>query len=452
MKATLTIIGLALLAIIAPRTLPAGSTEVPEGWRGLAPRDEIRPLFAFDGGGPNGSECFVISADGRPGLAGSWVKTFVVEGGHWYCFRALRKVENVPLVRRSAPARIVWQDAHGKMVYRDEPTTTMFLSDRLATAEPEYPADKATDGQGWTEVSGVYRVPSKANQAVVELYLQWAPGGTVRWSRVALEACDPLPPRKVRLATVHYMPHGGHTALENCRQYAPLIEEAARQHADLVVLGETLTIPGRTPRVQYADAAEPIPGPSTEYFGTLAKQHNLYLVAGLVEREGHLIYNTSVLMGPDGSLVGKYHKVTLPRSEVSAGLMPGDEYPVFDTRFGKVGMMICYDGFYPEVARQLSNHGAEVIAFPVWGCNPLLARARAVENHVYVVSSTYTDASHNWMISAVFDRAGQTAAEASKWGTVAVVEVDLNQRTLWASLGDFKAQLPRDRPRQVPED
>ena len=48
--------------------------------------------------------------------------------------------------------------------------------------------------------------------------------------------------------------------------------------------------------------------------------------------------------------------------------MPGDEYPVFDTRFGKVGMMICYDGFFPEVARELSNNGAEVIAWPVWGC------------------------------------------------------------------------------------
>ncbi len=54
-------------------------------------------------------------------------------------------------------------------------------------------------------------------------------------------------------------------------------------------------------------------------------------------------------------------------------------------------MMVCYDGFFPEVARELSNRGAEVIAWPVWGCNPLLGAARACENHVYVVSSTYTD-------------------------------------------------------------
>ena len=59
-----------------------------------------------------------------------------------------------------------------------------------------------------------------------------------------------------------------------------------------------------------------------------------------------MIYNTAALIGPDGQLVGKYRKVTLPRGEVDAGLQPGHEYPVFETRFGKVGMMVCYDGFF----------------------------------------------------------------------------------------------------------
>lgn len=417
-----------LLAGLLAWTLGAVAA-APSGWVAQSPREELRPTFSRDG------DTLIITHDGRAGLDGWYQQCFAVNGGEFIKFSATRRTVGVDDPRHSGLVRIVWADANGK---------TVAAAVAGATAEPEHPLDGPIDAQGRSLITGTYQVPPKATQATVELHLQHAPKGRVEWSNIAFVKSTAPASRKVRLATVQYVPTGK-SPRQNCEEYAPMIAEAARQKADLVVLGET--VPYVRTKLSPAECSEPIPGPTTDYFGALAKQHTLHIAVSLYEREGHLVYNTAVLLSPEGKLLGKYRKVCLPHGEVEKGVAPGAEYPVFETKFGKVGLMICYDGFYPEVARALTANGAEVIAWPVWGCDPLLARARACENRVHVVSSTYTDPKSDWMISAVIDPAGKVVAQAKESGSVAIHETDLSKPLVGPyNLGDFREMVQRHRP------
>ncbi len=427
----------------------ACADELPAGWSQEAARPEIRPIFEWDPrGGPQQQGALLIRADDRQGLAGFWTRSVPVTGGTTYQFAVARRTSGMALSRRSAIARIIWLDEQQRPVLRAEPSFASYRAGERPRAEPEFP--RVVPGEdGWDTLQGSYLAPPTATQARLELHFRWGePHSAVQWSLPRWAPSEPVAARVVRLATVHYQPRSGSTPAEKCAQFEPFLAAAGAQQVDLVVLPETLTYYG-TPG-SYADVAETIPGPSTDYFGSLAEQHDVHIVAGLIERDGHLIYNVAVLIGPDGNVIGKYRKVALPRGEIEGGLTPGSDYPVFETRFGKVGMMVCYDGFFPEVARELTNRGAEVIAWPVWGCNPLLASARACENHVFLVSSTYTDTSADWMISAIYGHDGRPLAKAEKWGELVVAQVDLAQPLYWHSLGDFQAQIQVHRPELQP--
>jgi predicted amidohydrolase len=138
------------------------------------------------------------------------------------------------------------------------------------------------------------------------------------------------------------------------------------------------------------ELAEEVPnGESTEWLISLCKQKNCVAVMGIVEREGDKVYNACVMVGPNGML-GKYRKLHLFDKETQR-FDPGDlPYPVIDIGSARVGMMICYDWFFPEAARTLALKGAQIIAHPTNLVMPYCQqcmRTRTLENHVFAITA-----------------------------------------------------------------
>lgn len=174
--------------------------------------------------------------------------------------------------------------------------------------------------------------------------------------------------------------------------------------ADLVVLPESATT-GFTPGVgpdELWDLMSTVPGHVTEPLQEAARRLGRYVVVGTYERgpERGIVYNASVLIDRAGEVAGVYrktHPFCTEMRERGGWATPGDEVCVVETDLGRIGMIICFDGDYPELSRITALHGAEVIVRPsallrsadIW---ELTNRARAYDNHVYVIGANATGA------------------------------------------------------------
>jgi deaminated glutathione amidase len=172
--------------------------------------------------------------------------------------------------------------------------------------------------------------------------------------------------------------------------------------ADLVVLPESATT-GYTPAVDPAtlwDLVSEIPGPVTETLQDTAARLGIHLVAGTYERgpDRGTVHNTATLIGPTGDVLGSYRKTHvfyLEDRDQGGWVTRGDQAVVVDTDLARIGLLICYDGDFPELARAEAVLGAEVLCRPsallrsadIW---ELTNRARAYDNHVYVVGANAT--------------------------------------------------------------
>lgn len=384
-------------------------------WTNWSPRAEISPQFSLDlRGGKSRRSSLRIDTTAAEQF-GAWRTRIIgLAPGKVYQFNAWYRAKNVKNERRSIIARLEWLSEKGNNA-----------------APPEYAIDAATE-KDWKKVEYIFEMPEKAVALDIQLSLGFCANATVWWDEISIVELPRMPEQKIKIATVFHRPRGTKSPAESVEQFCSIVETNDPGGLDFVCLPEGITVVGTGKT--YVEVSEQIPGPTTERLARLAQKIRAYVVAGIYEREKNLVYNTAILIDRKGKLIGKYRKTHLPREEWEAGITPGDAYPVFETEFGKVGIMICWDLQFPEPSRMLSAKGAQIIFLPIWGGNEILARARAIENSIFLVSSTYD------MRSFIIDPVGNVLCEATKEKPFEWTTIDLKRIYYQPWLGNMKTR------------
>lgn len=241
---------------------------------------------------------------------------------------------------------------------------------------------------------------------------------------------------------------------QNVKKAVKFIRKAGEK-ADLVVLPEMFNCPYQTDQFpSYAEGADE--SPTLKAVSRAARDTEVYLVAGSIpERAQDHIYNTSFIYNPTGELIGRHRKLHLFDIDVpgqiqfkeSDTLTPGDQITVVDTDFGKLGVAICYDIRFPELARLMTLQGAELLVFPGafnlttgpahW---EILSRTRALDNQVYLATCSPTRDDE-----APYVAYGHSLV-ADPWGEV-VVQAGIGEEILYASIktsrvDEIRQELP----------
>lgn len=243
---------------------------------------------------------------------------------------------------------------------------------------------------------------------------------------------------------------------DNLRKIEQCVAEAARRGAELVMLPEYATYLG--PKEGFESVAEPIPGPTTERFAALAREHKIYLLGGSIHERSETsgkYYNTSTLFLPQGKLLARHRKIHLFDVRIgdtvvvaeSERIIAGTEVVTAEVAGHRVGLSICYDLRFPELYRALAEAGAELLCVPAaftmftgkdhW---EVLLRARAIENQCYVTAAGQIGRHEpdGWCYgrSLVVDPWGNVVAMASDQEGVTLTTVDFDL------VSKIRAELP----------
>jgi N-carbamoylputrescine amidase len=246
----------------------------------------------------------------------------------------------------------------------------------------------------------------------------------------------------VRLGLVQMNCSG--TREENLARAEKMIRQAAEKKAQIVLLPEVFHelffITDLDSR--YFETAEPIPGPITDAMSKLARELGVVIIAPIFERvDRSVYYNSAAVIDADGALLGVYRKTHIPLSTIfyeKLYFKPGNlGYPVFNTSFGKIGLLICHDRHYPEGARALALNGAEIMLVPSATPDKSLSVrvwekelcAHAIFNEYFVAGLNRVGTEGNYTYygrSVVFDPAGELLAQAGPDEEILIADCDLD--------------------------
>ncbi|WAR21149.1 NIT2-like protein [Mya arenaria] len=241
---------------------------------------------------------------------------------------------------------------------------------------------------------------------------------------------------------------------DNLARASRLIKEAASKGANIVALPECFNSPYGTS--YFPEYAEPIPGPSTDTLVKSAQENKIYLVGGSIpEKDGDKIYNTCVVFDPSGNMIGKHRKMHLfdidvpgkIRFQESETLSPGDDFTMVDTPMCKLGIGICYDIRFAEMAQIYAKNGCKLLIYPGafnmttgpvhW---ELLQRARALDNQIFVATvSPARDENASyvaWGHSTVVSPWGDVMATTEHQEDIVYVDIDFGR------LDEVRSQIP----------
>ncbi len=258
-------------------------------------------------------------------------------------------------------------------------------------------------------------------------------------------------------------------------KHLPLIEEAGQRGVQILCLQEMFNGPYFCPSQdsRWCDLAETVPGPSVEMMSKLAAKHEMVIVVPIYEREmPGVYYNTAAVIDADGTYLGKYRKNHIPHTNgfwEKYFFKPGNlGYPVFETRYAKVGVYICYDRHFPEGARLLGLNGAEIVFNPsatVTGLSQYLWKleqpAHAVANGYFMGCINRVGTEAPWNIGKFYgssyfvDPRGNFLAEGSEDDDeliVAELPLDMIEevRRTWQFFRDRRPETYGDMIEQLP--